>query len=109
MRPLVRGRTPGSSKGASSDSRASSTSPSSRSQARACGGSARISALLKNGQMRLYPDADLERELLRLEAKQTGYGWRIDHTSGGFSDRAMAIGMAAMHAAVEGRPSWLIR
>ncbi len=66
-------------------------------------------ALLKNGQMRLYPDADLERELLRLEAKQTGYGWRIDHTSGGFSDRAMAIGMAAMHAAVEGRPSWLIR
>jgi len=58
--------------------------------------------LLHNGQMRLYPDADLERELLRLEVKQTGYGWRIDHAAGGFSDRAMALGMAALHAATEG-------
>ena len=54
--------------------------------------------LLKKGQMRLYPDDALERELLRLEVKQTGYGWRLDHSAGGFSDRAMAIGMAAMHA-----------
>jgi len=60
-------------------------------------------ALLKNGQMRLYPDPELERELLRLEARQTGYGWRIDHRSGGYSDRAMAIGMAALHAALAGR------
>ena len=59
--------------------------------------------LLKNGQMRLYPDPELERELLRLEARQTGYGWRIDHRSGGYSDRAMAIGMAALHAALSGR------
>ena len=54
--------------------------------------------LLAKGQMRLYPDDDLERELLRLEEKQTTYGWRIDHAAGGFSDRAMAIGMAALHA-----------
>ena len=60
-------------------------------------------ALLKNGQMRLYSDPELERELLRLEARQTGYGWRIDHRSGGYSDRAMAIGMAALHAALAGR------
>ncbi len=57
--------------------------------------------LLSKGQMRLYPDDDLERELLRLEAKQTAYGWRIDHAAGGFSDRAMALGMAAMHSVVD--------
>ncbi len=60
-------------------------------------------SLLHNGQLRLYPDAELERELLRLEAKETSYGWRIDHRSGGFSDRAIALGMACLHA-VQQRP-----
>jgi len=55
-------------------------------------------SLLHNGQLRLYPDADLEREILALEVKATGYGWRIDHTAQGFSDQAMALGMAALGA-----------
>ena len=42
-----------------------------------------------------FPDAELESELISLNAVQKGYGWRIDHQSGGFSDRAMALGMAA--------------
>ncbi len=60
--------------------------------------SANLFTLLHNGKLLLYPDAALETELLRLEAIQTGYGWRIDHKSGGYSDRAMAIGMAALDA-----------
>jgi phage terminase large subunit-like protein len=54
--------------------------------------------LLHNGQLRLYPDVEMEAELLGLEVKQTGYGWRIDHQAQGFSDRAMALGMAALIA-----------
>lgn len=50
----------------------------------------------------MIPQADLERELLQIEMRQRGYGWRIDHATGRFSDRAMAIGMAAMHAVAEG-------
>jgi hypothetical protein len=60
--------------------------------------SANLYSLLHNGQLRLYPDADLEREILALEVKATGYGWRIDHTAQGFSDQAMALGMAALGA-----------
>jgi hypothetical protein len=52
--------------------------------------------LVKGGTLRLYPDAELERELLRLEIRETTYGWRLDHRSGGHSDRAMALAMAAL-------------
>ena len=64
--------------------------------------------LLRNAKLRLYPDAELERELLQLEMVQTGYGWRIDHRSGGFSDRAVAIGMAALPAVLEGSRAGLL-
>jgi phage terminase large subunit-like protein len=53
-------------------------------------------SLLHNGQLVLYPDEALENELLRLSAKSTSYGWRIDHKSGEYSDRAIALGMAAL-------------
>ena len=43
--------------------------------------------LIQTGRLRLYPDRELEREPLSLNVVQKGYGWRIDHGSGGFSDR----------------------
>ena len=46
----------------------------------------------------MYPDEALERELVGLNVVQRGYGWRIDHSSGGHDDRAMALGMMAMEA-----------
>lgn len=56
--------------------------------------------LIRDAQLRLYPDAALQHELLALQMRETTYGWRLDHRSGGFSDRAMAIGMAALLATV---------
>ena len=40
------------------------------------------------------PDKYLEAEILGLRTVQTSSGWRVDHGKGGFSDRAMALGMA---------------
>jgi phage terminase large subunit-like protein len=54
--------------------------------------------LVRDAQLRLYPDTDLEHELLGLQMVQTTSGFRIDHRSGGFSDRAMALAMAALAA-----------
>lgn len=54
--------------------------------------------LIAGTKLRLYHDAELEREILALDAKQTSYGWRIDHKVGGYSDRAMALGMACVAA-----------
>jgi hypothetical protein len=41
--------------------------------------------LMRTARLRLYPDDELERELLSLNVVQKGYGWRIDHRSGGYS------------------------
>jgi hypothetical protein len=60
--------------------------------------------LIHAGQLRLYPDEELERELSALEAVQTSYGWRIDHKPGKHDDRAMALGIAALAAASEPAP-----
>jgi hypothetical protein len=54
--------------------------------------------LIQDRQLRLYPDTELERELLGLQMVQTQFGFRMDHRSGGFSDRVMALAMAALHA-----------
>jgi hypothetical protein len=59
-------------------------------------------SLISSGTLRLYPDAELERELLQLQVKQTSIGWRVDHQRGGFSDRAIALGVAALHAVERG-------
>ena len=62
--------------------------------------------LFQTTQLRLYPDEELQRELLNLNVVQKGYGWRIDHAAGGYSDRAMALGMMAMEAlGNRGRPN----
>ncbi|MBW3589518.1 MAG: phage terminase family protein [Actinobacteria bacterium] len=58
--------------------------------------------LIQTGQLRMFPDKELERELLELHAEQTSYGWRIDHGRNKHDDMAMAIGMAALSMAEEG-------
>ncbi len=59
-------------------------------------------SLISAGNLRLFPDKELEMELLRLQVKQTAVGWRIDHQAGGFSDRAIALGLAALGAVERG-------
>jgi hypothetical protein len=51
-------------------------------------------AALTGGGIQLYDDAALRAEVLGLQTKTSASGWRMDHTSGGFSDRAMALAMA---------------
>jgi len=58
-------------------------------------------SLFHNGLIRFYPHPGLERELLSVNAKQTSYGWRIDHTSGGYSDIVMALGMSCLYSVKE--------
>lgn len=41
-------------------------------------------------------DKGLEDELLGLQCIQKNYGFRIDHEAGGYSDRGIALGMAAL-------------
>ncbi len=48
--------------------------------------------------LRLYPDEALEAEILGLRTVQTAAGWRVDHGKRGFSDRAMALGLAILAA-----------
>jgi len=54
--------------------------------------------LIRDARLRLYPDTELERELLALQMIQTTYGYRMDHRAGGFSDRAVALALAALNA-----------
>ncbi len=49
---------------------------------------------IKSGRLRVFEDPALEEEILGLRVVQSAGGWRVDHRSGGFSDRAMAIAMA---------------
>ncbi len=49
---------------------------------------------IKSGRLRVFEDAALEEEILGLRVVQSSGGWRVDHRSGGFSDRAMALAMA---------------
>lgn len=63
--------------------------------------SANLYELIHAGRLRMYPEPDLERELLELQAVQTSYGWRIDHKHGKHDDRAMALGMAVLAVLAE--------
>ncbi len=47
--------------------------------------------------LRVFPDAELEREVLGLRVVHRAGGWRVDHAGNGYSDRAMAIGLAALN------------
>lgn len=60
---------------------------------------------ITSARLRAFDDRDLEREVTGLRVIQTSGGWRVDHRAGGFSDRAMALGMALVGAAeVRDRP-----
>jgi hypothetical protein len=50
--------------------------------------------LVTTGRLRAPRHELLRRELLSLEAKQSASGWRVDHQSGGFDDRVVALGLA---------------
>lgn len=67
--------------------------------------SANLYNLITGGRLRVYPDPDLERELLLIDVKLESYGWRIDHRAGEFSDRVIALGMACLEAVRRG-PSY---
>jgi hypothetical protein len=56
--------------------------------------------------LRVYDDDDLRREILGLRVVQPAGGWRVDHRVGGYSDRAIALGMtvgAAIDTSRKGR------
>ncbi len=55
-------------------------------------------ALLHAGQIELYPDEELEHELLDVQVIEKSYGLRIDHRVGAHDDRVIALGMAAWAA-----------
>jgi phage terminase large subunit-like protein len=65
-------------------------------------------AALTGRGIRLYPDAGLRDEILNLQTKSSSSGWRVDHTSGGFSDRAMALAMALQQAMDKPRGNGLL-
>ncbi len=52
--------------------------------------------VINSGLVRWYPDGDLEAELLALNVVPTSSGWKLDHAASGFSDRAIALGMALL-------------
>ncbi|HWQ23892.1 MAG TPA: hypothetical protein VNK94_07300 [Gaiellaceae bacterium] len=54
--------------------------------------------LISAASLRVFEDAELEREILGLVVTQTAAGWRIDHRAGAFSDRAIALALAAQEA-----------
>jgi len=56
--------------------------------------------LIHNGLLKFWRDPDLIGEFLSIQAVQKSYGIRIDHRSGQFSDRVIALGMAC-HALSE--------
>ena len=62
----------------------------------------KLSATLLNAitttTLRVYPDHELEREVTGLRVVDTPSGWRFDHRTGGYSDRAVALAMAILLA-----------
>lgn len=52
-------------------------------------------SLAHNGQLELYADPDLERELLDVQVSERANALRIDHRAGQHDDRVIALGMAA--------------
>jgi hypothetical protein len=54
--------------------------------------------VISDASLRVFEDAELEAEILGLMTVQTAAGWRLDHRLGGYSDRAMALGIAICKA-----------
>jgi len=61
-------------------------------------------AEITSAKLRVFEDGELESEIVGLMVVQTPSGWKVDHKAGGYSDRAIAIGMALTEA-VKHRPS----
>jgi phage terminase large subunit-like protein len=55
-------------------------------------------AEITSANLRVFEDQALESEILGLVVVQTPSGWKVDHRAGGYSDRAIAIGMALTKA-----------
>jgi len=62
---------------------------------------ANLRSLIRNQNLMIYRDQGLIDELLSVQTVQKAYGERIDHKASGFSDRVIALGMAALEAAKE--------
>jgi hypothetical protein len=71
--------------------------------------SASLLGLIRDRRLRLLPDPVLREELLSLVVRDTSYGWRFDHPSGGFNDLATAVAIAAWAAeqAPRGQQVWV--
>jgi hypothetical protein len=53
---------------------------------------------ISSATLRVFPDPELEREILGLRVVQTASGWKFDHRSGGYSDRAVTLAMCVQEA-----------
>jgi hypothetical protein len=60
--------------------------------------SATLHHAITSARLRVFPDRELEREILALRVVETPNGWKFDHRAGGFSDRAVALAMAILAA-----------
>ena len=60
--------------------------------------SSELFSLFKNRRISIFDYRPLVQELMTAKIVEKSYGFRIDHTSGGYTDHLMALGMAAMHA-----------
>lgn len=67
--------------------------------------SASLYECVADAVLRVYPDEELEREILGLRVVQTAAGWKFDHRSADYSDRAVALAMAAQACMQKGAPS----
>jgi hypothetical protein len=72
----------------------------------------KLSATLLNAittkTLRVYPDHELEREVTGPRVVETPSGWRFDHRTGGYSDRAVALAMAIL-LAQDRRPKGFVK
>lgn len=67
--------------------------------------SANLHHLVSGGLLRFFPHPLLEAELAEVIARQTPYGWRIDHAANRHDDVVIALGMAALECAASRPPS----
>jgi hypothetical protein len=62
---------------------------------------------ISGARLRVFDDPELTREILGLQVRETPSGWRLDHRSGGYSDRAIALAMCVQEALRRGAPGRL--
>jgi len=62
----------------------------------------KLSSVLYNAittaRLRVYPDPELEAEILGLRVIPTASGWKFDHAVAGYSDQAVAVALALTEA-----------